>query len=153
MAERPGRRVSFLSPAKARCPKMSHGRSSLSVASLLPAPFTTADGAIYGRYAVTEQNHPNYRGTFTFTGGTYYIKNGDQEPFDDSKFKAGDEVASYLVYPLLGDRGALFTQPGDDALIVKVGIERIIKAIGIVISKTGIRSIIPVRNTVAVGIL
>ena len=37
-------------------------------------------------------------------GGTYYIKSGDEAPFDDSKFKPGDEVASYLVFPLKGDR-------------------------------------------------
>jgi hypothetical protein len=38
-------------------------------------------------------------------GGTYYIKDGDQVAFDDIKFKAGDEVASYIVYRLVGDRG------------------------------------------------
>ena len=37
-------------------------------------------------------------------GGTYYIKSGDEVPFDDSKFKPGDEVASFLIYPLQGDR-------------------------------------------------
>jgi hypothetical protein len=30
-------------------------------------------------------------------GGTYYIKKGDEVPFDDSKFKAGDEVASIII--------------------------------------------------------
>ncbi len=38
-------------------------------------------------------------------GGTYWIKDGDQVPFDDSKFKPGDEVASYLALQLKGDRG------------------------------------------------
>ena len=38
-------------------------------------------------------------------GGTYYVKDGDQVPFDDSKFKAGDVAASYIVYKLQGDRG------------------------------------------------
>jgi hypothetical protein len=38
-------------------------------------------------------------------GGTYYIKRGDEVPFDDSKFKAGDEVASFIINPLEGDRG------------------------------------------------
>ncbi len=38
-------------------------------------------------------------------GGTYYVKRGDEVAFDDSKFKAGDEVASYIVNPLIGDRG------------------------------------------------
>ena len=37
-------------------------------------------------------------------GGTYYIVDGTQVPFDDSKFKAGDEVASYMIFPLKGDR-------------------------------------------------
>lgn len=36
--------------------------------------------------------------------GFYYIKNGDQVPFDDSRFKAGDEVASYIANELKGDR-------------------------------------------------
>ncbi len=30
-------------------------------------------------------------------GGTYYIKRGDEVPFDDSKFKAGDEVAALII--------------------------------------------------------
>lgn len=37
-------------------------------------------------------------------GGTYYIKDGDQVAFVDN-FKPGDEVASYVVFPLKGDRG------------------------------------------------
>jgi len=37
-------------------------------------------------------------------GGTYYIKRGDEIAFDDSKFKAGDEVASFIINPLVGDR-------------------------------------------------
>jgi hypothetical protein len=37
-------------------------------------------------------------------GGTYYIKRGDEVPFDDSRFKPGDEVASYIINPLQGDR-------------------------------------------------
>jgi hypothetical protein len=37
-------------------------------------------------------------------GGTYYIKRGDEVPFDDSKFKPGDEVASFIINPLQGDR-------------------------------------------------
>lgn len=39
-------------------------------------------------------------------GGTYYIKRGEEVAFDDSKFKAGDEVASIIINPLNGtDRG------------------------------------------------
>jgi len=38
-------------------------------------------------------------------GGTYYLREEDKVPFDDSKFKAGDEVASILVAPFTGDRG------------------------------------------------
>jgi hypothetical protein len=37
-------------------------------------------------------------------GGTAYIRRGEEVPFDDSRFKAGDEVASYIVNPLQGDR-------------------------------------------------
>jgi hypothetical protein len=40
-------------------------------------------------------------------GGKYWIAKGDEVPFDDSRFKPGDEVASYVVNPLLGDRGDL----------------------------------------------
>jgi hypothetical protein len=47
----------------------------------------------------------NKDGKAANAGGTYYIKDGDQVAFDDSKFKPGDEVASYIVYKLLGDRG------------------------------------------------
>jgi general stress protein YciG len=38
-------------------------------------------------------------------GGTYWIKTEDKAPFDDSKFKPGDEVASIVVAPFAGDRG------------------------------------------------
>jgi hypothetical protein len=47
----------------------------------------------------------NKDGKAANAGGTYWIKDGDQIAFDDSKFKAGDEVSSYIVYPLKGDRG------------------------------------------------
>ena len=42
-------------------------------------------------------------------GGTYYIKDESKVPFDDSKFKSGDEVASIIVAPLTGDRGEIAT--------------------------------------------
>ena len=38
-------------------------------------------------------------------GGTYSLNDSDKVPFDDSKFKPGDEVAAYIVNPLQGDRG------------------------------------------------
>jgi len=38
-------------------------------------------------------------------GGLHYVVDGTQVPFDDSKFKAGDEVASILIFQLKGDRG------------------------------------------------
>jgi hypothetical protein len=47
----------------------------------------------------------NKDGKAANAGGTYFIRDGDQVAFDDSKFKAGDEVASYVVYKLQGDRG------------------------------------------------
>lgn len=37
-------------------------------------------------------------------GGTYYVIDGNQVPFDDSRFKAGDEVASFMIFPLKADR-------------------------------------------------
>jgi hypothetical protein len=42
-------------------------------------------------------------------GGTYYLKEEDKAPFDDSKFKPGDEVASIMVAPFTGDRGEIAT--------------------------------------------
>ena len=35
----------------------------------------------------------------------YWIMDADKEPFDDSKYKAGDEVPGIIVAPLAGDRG------------------------------------------------
>jgi hypothetical protein len=46
----------------------------------------------------------NKDGKAANAGGTYYVIDGNQVPFDDSKFKAGDEVASYMIYPVKGDR-------------------------------------------------
>ncbi len=37
-------------------------------------------------------------------GGTFYVIDGNQVPFDDARFKAGDEVASYMIYHVKGDR-------------------------------------------------
>lgn len=42
-------------------------------------------------------------------GGTYWINEADKVAFDDSKFKAGDEVASISVAPFTGDRGEIAT--------------------------------------------
>ncbi|MBL8492140.1 MAG: hypothetical protein JNM82_15265 [Rhodocyclaceae bacterium] len=38
-------------------------------------------------------------------GGTYWLKAEDKVPFDDARFKAGDEVASIVIAPFTGDRG------------------------------------------------
>ncbi|MDP2825704.1 MAG: ethylbenzene dehydrogenase-related protein [Sulfuritalea sp.] len=38
-------------------------------------------------------------------GGTYWLKAEDKVAFDDAKFKTGDEVASIMVAPFVGDRG------------------------------------------------
>lgn len=35
----------------------------------------------------------------------YWIVDADKEPFDDSKYKAGDEVPGIIVAPFTGDRG------------------------------------------------
>lgn len=37
-------------------------------------------------------------------GGTYWLPAEEKVPFDDSKFKPGDEVSSILVAPFVGDR-------------------------------------------------
>lgn len=37
-------------------------------------------------------------------GGSYVIKRGDEVPFDDSRFKPGDEVAGHVSNVLQGDR-------------------------------------------------
>jgi hypothetical protein len=37
-------------------------------------------------------------------GGQYFIARGDEVPFDDARFKPGDEVASHISLPLQGDR-------------------------------------------------
>jgi hypothetical protein len=37
-------------------------------------------------------------------GGAYYIIKGNEVLFDETKFKAGDEAASYMIMPLSGDR-------------------------------------------------
>ena len=37
-------------------------------------------------------------------GGRYYIVDTEQVAFDDAKFKAGDEVPSFRIFPLKGDR-------------------------------------------------
>jgi hypothetical protein len=42
-------------------------------------------------------------------GGTYWLEPKDKAPFDDSKFAAGDEVASILVEPFTGERGVIKT--------------------------------------------
>lgn len=42
-------------------------------------------------------------------GGTYWLKAEDKTPFDDSKFVAGDEVASIVVAPFTGPRGVIKT--------------------------------------------
>ena len=39
----------------------------------------------------------------------YWIVDAEKEPFDDSKYKAGDEVPGLLVMPYTGDRGDLPT--------------------------------------------
>lgn len=45
-------------------------------------------------------------------GGTYWLREEDKTAFDDSKFVAGDEVASILVSKFTGDRGAIDTAMG-----------------------------------------
>ena len=46
----------------------------------------------------------NKDGKAANAGGSYYIVEGNQVAFDDSRFKPGAEVASYRIFPLKGDR-------------------------------------------------
>ena len=46
----------------------------------------------------------NADGKAANAGGKYYVVDGAQSAFDDSKFKAGDEVASYKIFQVKGDR-------------------------------------------------
>jgi hypothetical protein len=63
-------------------------------------------GPDYTAFSVAngKPQYMNKDGRAANAGGTYYIKEGDQVAFDD-KFKSGDEVASYIVHRLKGDRG------------------------------------------------
>ena len=45
-------------------------------------------------------------------GGTYWLRAEDKVAFDDSKFAAGDEVASIMVSKFTGDRGDIDTVIG-----------------------------------------
>jgi hypothetical protein len=45
-------------------------------------------------------------------GGTYYIKKGNEVAFNDSKFKAGDEVAAIMISPFTGPRGVIAVANG-----------------------------------------
>lgn len=42
-------------------------------------------------------------------GGRYHLKKGEEVPFDDGRFKAGDEVAAMLIEAFRGDRGDVAT--------------------------------------------
>jgi hypothetical protein len=69
-------------------------------------------GGTLGEYTAfpLENGKPKFMnrdGKAANASGTYYIKRGDEVPFDDSKFKPGDEVASFIVNPLQGDRADL----------------------------------------------
>ena len=46
----------------------------------------------------------NKDGKAANAGGSYYIVRGNEVAFDDSKFRPGDEVASFFINPLSGDR-------------------------------------------------
>jgi hypothetical protein len=46
----------------------------------------------------------NRDGKAANAGGSYCIKDAEKVAFDDAKFKVGDEVASYLIFPVEDDR-------------------------------------------------
>jgi hypothetical protein len=45
-------------------------------------------------------------------GSDYYVRVEDKVPFDDARFKPGDELASILVAPFTGDRGDISAHIG-----------------------------------------
>ena len=47
----------------------------------------------------------NTNGKAANKGGTYWLKADEKAAFDDSKFQVGDEVASIMVSPKVGDAG------------------------------------------------
>jgi Ethylbenzene dehydrogenase len=54
-------------------------------------------------------------------GGKYYVVKDKVVAFDDSKFKPGDEVASYQIHPLSGDRADIkLTQSWKDGVHTSV---------------------------------
>jgi hypothetical protein len=55
--------------------------------------------------------------------GPYYLVEGTQVAFDDTQFKAGDEVASYRIFPLKGDRAdiSVATRWSNGVLTSEVG--------------------------------
>ncbi|HEU0200350.1 MAG TPA: ethylbenzene dehydrogenase-related protein [Burkholderiaceae bacterium] len=63
-------------------------------------------GPEYRAFALVggKPEYMNKDGTAANSGGGYYIVEGTQVAFDDSKFKAGDEVASFVIFPLKADR-------------------------------------------------
>ena len=63
-------------------------------------------GSEYTAFSIVngKPQYMNKDGRAATAGGTYYIKEGEQVAFDD-KFKPGDEVASYVVHRVKGDRG------------------------------------------------
>jgi Ethylbenzene dehydrogenase len=62
-------------------------------------PEYRAFGLVDGRPAFMHRG-----GRAANSGGRHYIVDGEQVPFDDNRFKPGDEVASYFIFPLKGDR-------------------------------------------------
>jgi hypothetical protein len=56
-------------------------------------------------------------------GGTYWLKAADKAPFDDSRFQAGDEIASIMIAPFEGDRGDITAGMGwkDGTWTVELG--------------------------------
>lgn len=67
-------------------------------------------GPDYQAYSLKDGKPPfmNKDGKAANAGGTYWIKDGEQVAFVDN-FKPGDEVASYVVFPLKGDRSDVKT--------------------------------------------
>ena len=62
-------------------------------------------GGGYANNVTEDKKAPKFALTGNKPAPPYWILDAEKEPFDDSKYKAGDEVPGIIVAPFTGDRG------------------------------------------------